>query len=168
MDHVIIEAVEEFISTPWVYLAALLAITKLDGFFPVVPSETLVITLGVFAASHSEPNLFLIILIAAIGAFAGDHISYLIGYKAGPRVMSRFKEGSRARKAYDRVGVMLKKRGGLVLITARYIPGGRTAATPDHRRHPVPAAPFLRLRRGRRPQLGDVLGADRLHRRRHL
>src|SRR5690606_35653808 len=128
MAHVIIEAVEEFISSPWVYLA-LLAITKLDGFFPVVPSETLVITLGVFAASHSEPNLFLIILIAAIGAFAGDHISYLIGYKAGPRVMSRFKEGSRARKAYDRVGVMLKKRGGLVLITARYIPGGRTAAT---------------------------------------
>lgn len=128
MDHWIIEAVEGFISSPWVYVA-LLAITKLDGFFPVVPSETLVITLGVFAASNSDLNIFLIIAVAAVGAFGGDHISYLIGRKAGPRLMARVKPGSRTSRAYDRVDRMLKKRGGLVLITARYIPGGRTAAT---------------------------------------
>jgi membrane protein DedA with SNARE-associated domain len=128
MDHAILEAVEEFVATPWVYLA-LLAITKIDGFFPVVPSETLVITLGVFAASNAEPNIVLVIIVAAIGAFAGDHISYFIGRKSGPRIMAKVKPGSRTRKAYDNVGAMLEKRGGLVLITARYIPGGRTAAT---------------------------------------
>jgi membrane-associated protein len=128
LDEEIIHAVEGFVATPWVYLA-LLAITKLDGFFPVVPSETLVITLGVFAATSGEPNLLLVILVAAIGAFCGDHISYFIGRKSGPRIMARVKPGSRARKAYDSVGRMLEKRGGLVLIVARYIPGGRTAAT---------------------------------------
>ncbi|MGP4114949.1 DedA family protein [Streptomyces sp. 4N509B] len=128
LDHVIIEAVEEFVATPWVYLA-LFAIAKLDGFFPVVPSETLVITLGVFAASNSEPNILIIIAVAAVGAFAGDHISYFIGRKSGPRIMAKVKPGSRTQKAYDRVGHMLEKRGGLVLISARYIPGGRTAAT---------------------------------------
>jgi membrane protein DedA with SNARE-associated domain len=128
MDHAILEAVEEFVATPWVYLA-LFAIAKLDSFFPVVPSETLVITLGVFAASNAEPNIVLVILVAAIGAFAGDHISYWIGRKSGPKIMAKVKPGSRTQRAYDSVGRMLEKRGGLVLITARYVPGGRTAAT---------------------------------------
>ncbi|MGP3969831.1 DedA family protein [Streptomyces sp. 6N223] len=128
MEHAILEAVEEFVATPWVYLA-LFAIAKIDSFFPVVPSETLVITLGVFAASNAEPNIVLVILVAAVGAFAGDHISYWIGRKSGPKIMAKVKPGSRTQKAYDSVGRMLEKRGGLVLITARYIPGGRTAAT---------------------------------------
>ncbi|GAA2104769.1 hypothetical protein GCM10009801_80540 [Streptomyces albiaxialis] len=120
-------AVEGFVSTPWVFVA-LFGIAMLDGFFPVVPSETLVITLGVFAAS-GEPSLPLVMLVAALGAFCGDHVSYLIGRKSGDRIFARLKEGSRARRAYDRVGRMLAERGGLVLVVARYIPGGRTAAT---------------------------------------
>jgi membrane-associated protein len=128
MEHAILEAIEEFVATPWVYLA-LFAIAKIDSFFPVVPSETLVITLGVFAASNAEPNIVLVILVAAVGAFAGDHISYWIGRKSGPKIMAKVKPGSRTKKAYDSVGRMLEKRGGLVLITARYIPGGRTACT---------------------------------------
>ncbi|RKN05499.1 DedA family protein [Streptomyces radicis] len=132
MDNAIIEAIEGFVATPWVYVA-LFAVAKLDGFFPVVPSETLVVTLGVFAAAdggpNGNPNLFLIIAVAALGAFTGDHISYYIGRKSGTRIYSRLKQGSRTQRAYDQVGEMLKKRGGVVLIIARYIPGGRTAAT---------------------------------------
>ncbi|MGK5530482.1 DedA family protein [Streptomyces sp. URMC 129] len=128
MDNAILDAIEGFIATPWVYVA-LFAVAKLDGFFPVVPSETLVVTLGVFAAADGNPNLALIIVVAALGAFAGDHISYFIGRKSGDRVYARLKPGGRTRKAYDRVGEMLDKRGGLMLIIARYIPGGRTAAT---------------------------------------
>ncbi|WP_344535753.1 DedA family protein [Streptomyces albiaxialis] len=127
MNDAIVHAVEGFVSTPWVFVA-LFGIAMLDGFFPVVPSETLVITLGVFAAS-GEPSLPLVMLVAALGAFCGDHVSYLIGRKSGDRIFARLKEGSRARRAYDRVGRMLAERGGLVLVVARYIPGGRTAAT---------------------------------------
>ncbi|ARQ69227.1 DedA family protein [Streptomyces marincola] len=128
MDNAILQAIEGFIATPWVYVAVFV-IAKLDAFFPVVPSETLVVTLGVFAAADGNPNLALIILFAALGAFAGDHISYFIGRKSGTRIYARLKPGSRTHKAYDRVGDMLVKRGGIVLIVARYIPGGRTAAT---------------------------------------
>ena len=128
MNDAILQAVEDFVSTPWVYLA-LYAIATLDGFFPVVPSETLVITLAVFAAANGEPNVVLIVVVAAIGAFTGDHISYYIGRKSGARIYARLKPGSRTRKAYDAVARMLEKRGGLVLVVARYIPGGRTAAT---------------------------------------
>lgn len=128
MNEATVHAVEGFVSTPWVY-AALFSIAVLDGFFPVVPSEMLVITLGVFAASDGGPELPLVVLVAALGAFVGDHISYVIGRKSGESVFARLREGSRARRAYERVGRMLAERGGLVLVAARYIPGGRTAAT---------------------------------------
>ncbi|MEV7374693.1 DedA family protein [Streptomyces sp. NPDC090301] len=128
MNEAILQMVEGVVTTPWVYLA-LFGLAVLDGFFPIVPSETLVITLGVFAASTGDPNLAVIVAVAAIGAFVGDHISYLIGRKSGPRIFAKLKPDGRARKAYDRVGRLLDERGGLVLVVARYIPGGRTAAT---------------------------------------
>ncbi|MFD5901028.1 DedA family protein [Streptomyces microflavus] len=128
MNEAILQTVEGLVTTPCVYLA-LFGIALLDGFFPLVPSETLVITLGVFAASTGDPNLVLIVPVAALGAFAGDHISYLIGRRSGPRIFTKLKPDGRARKAYDRVGRLLDERGGLVLVVARYIPGGRTAAT---------------------------------------
>ncbi|MFD4945873.1 DedA family protein [Streptomyces sp. NPDC058409] len=128
MNDAILQAVEGFVTTPWVYVV-LFGIAAFDGFFPVVPSETLVITLGVFAASTGDPHLFLVVLVAALGAFTGDHISYAIGRKSGSRILARLKPGSRSRGAYERVGKVLDERGGLVLVVARYIPGGRTAAT---------------------------------------
>ncbi|MFJ2744917.1 DedA family protein [Streptomyces sp. NPDC087440] len=128
MNDAIVHAVEGFVTTPWVYVL-LFGIAALDGFFPVVPSETLVITLGVFAASTGDPSLPLIVLVAALGAFTGDHISYAIGRTSGSRIFARLKPGSRTQRAYERVGALLQQRGGLVLVVARYIPGGRTAAT---------------------------------------
>src|SRR5690606_14564947 len=66
----LVEAVEGVMNTPWIYLA-LLAIAAIDAFFPAVPSETLVITAGVFAAATGAPNAVLVVLVAAAGAFAG-------------------------------------------------------------------------------------------------
>jgi membrane protein DedA with SNARE-associated domain len=124
----IVHAVEDLASTPWVYLA-LFGIAMFDAFFPVVPSETLVITLGAFAGAAGDPHLALVVLFAALGALTGDHISYAIGRTAGSRVFARLRLHSRAKRTYDRVGRMLNERGGLVIVVARYIPGGRTAAT---------------------------------------
>ena len=60
----ITELVEHAVGSPWVYLA-LFAFAAIDAFFPIVPSESLVISAGVFAASGSEPELVPIILSAA-------------------------------------------------------------------------------------------------------
>ncbi len=113
--------------SPWVY-AALLAFAALDAFFPIVPSESLVITAGVFAAS-GEPNLALVIVAASLGAFIGDHISYFIGRTAGERMMRRAKPGSRQAAAWERGHKLLTDRGGMILVVCRYIPGARTAIT---------------------------------------
>ena len=121
------ELVEGAMGSPWVYLA-LLAFAALDAFFPIVPSESLVITAGVFAAS-GEPNLVLVIVAAALGAFLGDHISYFIGRFAGEKAMQRAKPGSRKAAAWERGHKLLTDRGGTILIVCRYIPGARTAIT---------------------------------------
>ncbi|MEV4020284.1 DedA family protein [Nonomuraea angiospora] len=119
MSHAILDLVQQVMSSPWLY-AALFGLALLDGFFPIVPAETSVITAAVFAAS-GETNLALVIVVAALGAFAGDHISYLIGNKSAGRL--------REKKAFVWARDTLAERGGLVLVVARYIPGGRTATT---------------------------------------
>ncbi|MEV0378824.1 DedA family protein [Nonomuraea sp. NPDC050643] len=119
MSHAILDMIEQVMSSPWLYVA-LFGLALLDGFFPIVPAETSVITAGVFAAS-GETNLGLVIVVAALGAFAGDHISYLIGNRSAGRL--------RGKKAFVWARGALAERGGLVLVVARYIPGGRTATT---------------------------------------
>ena len=127
MSDAITELVEGAMGSPWVYVA-ICAFAAIDAFFPAVPSESLVVSAGVFAAT-GEPNVFAVIGVAAAGAFAGDHISYMIGRTAGVRVLERAKPGSRKAAALERGGRLLADRGGTILIVCRYIPGARTAIT---------------------------------------
>jgi membrane protein DedA with SNARE-associated domain len=114
-------------SSWWIYLA-LFGFATLDGFFPAIPSETLVVTAGVFAAL-GEPNLYGVIAAAAAGAFVGDHVSYLLGRGAGGRLLARFRPGTKRHAMTLWARKALAERGGLVLVVARYVPGGRTAVT---------------------------------------
>ncbi|GAA2440238.1 hypothetical protein GCM10010191_64810 [Actinomadura vinacea] len=126
MDGVL-DVLHAAVTSPWFYVA-LFAVATIDGFFPVVPSESMVITGGVYAAS-GEPDLALVIVLAALGAFAGDHISYLVGRGSGGRLLARARPGSRRDKALAWSRRVMDERGGLILVVARYVPGGRTAVT---------------------------------------
>ena len=58
----------EFVSaSAWTY-PIVLGVVALDAFFPVVPSETIVITAGV-AATRGDLVVWLILLSAFVGAF---------------------------------------------------------------------------------------------------
>src|SRR4051812_24960869 len=128
MSDAILHFANELMSSWWIYLAVW-GFAALDGFFPAIPSETLVVTAGVFAASIGSPNLYVVIVVAALGAFVGDHLSYLLGRGAGGRMLDRIKPGTKRHAAVLWARRALADRGGLVLIVARYIPGGRTAVT---------------------------------------
>jgi membrane protein DedA with SNARE-associated domain len=127
MTDAILPLVKDAMSSPWIY-AVLFALTAVDGFFPVVPSEASVITAGVFAAA-GDPSLPLVILVAALGAFAGDQVSYAVGRLAGPVLYERARPGGRRRAALDRARAALGARGGVIILVSRYVPGGRTAVT---------------------------------------
>ena len=101
----------------------------LDAVFPVVPSETAIIALGVATAGSADPRIALLVACAALGAFLGDNLSYLIGRRFGPWAERRFfasEKGARRRAWAER---SLRRFGMQVIIVCRFIPGGRTAVT---------------------------------------
>jgi membrane-associated protein len=116
------------ISSHWWFLLIILAIAFLDSVIPVVPSETCVIIGGV-AASQGNQTLWIVIVTAAMGAFLGDNTAYLLGLRASDRFHRRAERRPKfaAKLAWARQ--QIHARGGLLLITARFIPGGRTALT---------------------------------------
>lgn len=111
----------------WAY-AVVFVLAVVDAVFPVVPSETAVITAGVVAAA-GDLVLPLVIVAAAVGAFIGDNTAYAIGHRFGARVTKRFFAGAKAQRRIDWAKRSLDERGGELIAAARFIPGGRTAVT---------------------------------------
>lgn len=112
-------------AAPWVYLA-LYAIAALDGFFPPVPSESMVIALAALSVSAGIPNLALVLLAAAAGAFTGDQLSYAIGGRLEVRRLWILRSPRGQRTVAWAEGA-LAKRGPSFILAARYIPIGRVA-----------------------------------------
>ena len=121
------EWLKESSASPWFYLI-IFAVAVFDSILPIVPSETLVIIGGVSAGSGSL-SIALVIVCAASGAFIGDNLSYLIGREASDWVIKRRTRTERGAKQMANIVEQIHDRGGMLLITARFIPGGRTLLT---------------------------------------
>jgi membrane-associated protein len=116
------------ISSHWWFLGIILVVAYLDSVVPVVPSETCVIIGGV-AASLDHQNIYAVIAAGAIGAFLGDNTAYQIGLRASSWFDRRAERKPKFATRLLWAQQQIKERGGLLLITARFIPGGRTALT---------------------------------------
>lgn len=110
------------------YLVAIL-IPALDAIFPVLPSETAVIALGVATAGSTDPRIALLVACAADGAFLGDNICYLLGRRFGPVVERRFFSSPKGKATRAWAERSLQRFGMQLIIVCRFIPGGRTAVT---------------------------------------
>ena len=114
------------VASPWLYVV-LLAVTVIDGFFPPVPSETVLVAAAAVLASTGEYwALIPLGLVAALGAAIGDNIAFALGRRLGttrwawmrrPRVAAAFAHAERA----------LEQRSAALILGARYIPVGRVA-----------------------------------------
>ncbi|MCK2036973.1 VTT domain-containing protein [Microbacterium sp. SSW1-49] len=122
---VINELIMQVVASPWLYLV-LFGVTILDGFFPPVPSETVLVAAAAVAVSTGGADLLLLGVVAAIGAAIGDNIAFLIGRRVGtvrfswmrrPRIVAVFASAQRA----------LENRSAVLILGARYIPVGRVA-----------------------------------------
>jgi membrane protein DedA with SNARE-associated domain len=116
------------VSGAWWSYPVIFGVAVLDAFFPVVPSESIVIVAGSIAAA-GDLNLLFVILAAACGAIVGDNISYGIGRYLGEHTVKRFFKSERARKAFVWAEEQLEERGTYIVVIARFIPFGRTAVT---------------------------------------
>jgi membrane-associated protein len=113
----------------FVSYAVALFVPTFDAVLPILPSEAVVVALGVATAGSTDPRLALLVAAAALGAFLGDNISYLLGRHFGPRVEKRFFTSSRGRKRLAWAERGLERYGGPLIIGCRFVPGGRTAVT---------------------------------------
>jgi membrane protein DedA with SNARE-associated domain len=111
----------------WAY-ALLLSFAAADVLFPVVPSEAALIAAGV-AAALGELEVTGVIAAGMAGAILGDNTSYLVGRRVGRPVVDRLFRGCNARERLARIERLLGTRGPEIIIVARFVPGGRTAAT---------------------------------------
>jgi membrane protein DedA with SNARE-associated domain len=77
---------------------------------------------GVFAHTGA-PSLLLVVVATAPGVFIGDHLAYGLSRSVlGPRLIRRSKRVSRA---VATAGRHLDRRSGLLIVTSRFLPGGR-------------------------------------------
>ncbi len=115
-------------SSGWWFLVIVFVVAFFDSIVPVVPSETMVIIGGV-AAGQGDQSLLLVIVCGASGAFLGDNAAYLIGSRLTGVIERQAEKRPKIQTRLDWAAVQIRERGGLLLITARFIPGGRTALT---------------------------------------
>ena len=104
-------------ASPLVYLGMYLFAT-IDGFFPPIPSESLVVALAALSMSSGQPNLALIFLVAAAGAFTGDQIAYTIGKWLDVRRIP-ILGGVRGQRSLQWAERALARRGASVVLAAR-------------------------------------------------
>ncbi len=112
-------------SSPWTY-GVIFAIAALDAVLPLLPSETMLIAAGVVAAV-GELSLALVIATGAAGAFVGDSGAYVLGRTVDSKVRRVILAGRRGAGRLVRVERAFATRPGLLIVGARFIPGGRTA-----------------------------------------
>jgi len=128
-DVDLLETLTDVITTlagsPWVF-PIVLALCIVDGFFPPVPSETVVVAAATLSVATGAPNLPLLVVVAAVGAAAGDNIAYWIGRAVGT-TRFRWMRLRRVASAIELARRGIRRRGALLIFAARYIPVGRIA-----------------------------------------
>ena len=123
--HSIESWVLEFGPSLWT-LFFLFVFCVIDGFLPILPSETLIIALGALIVQGNGPNVYLLILTGALGAILGDQLAFGIGHRYNVERIRFLREGKgQVAVRFARKG--LARRGPLYIIAARFIPIGRVA-----------------------------------------
>jgi membrane-associated protein len=113
--------------SPVTYLVVL-GIALLDVLCPILPAETVLFTAALLA-THGELSVWILIPAAAVGGFGGDNISYWLGRKVGDPVARRLFRGEKGRRRLEWAEHAIKRRGPVLILVARFLPGGRSGTT---------------------------------------
>jgi membrane-associated protein len=112
---------------PLTYLVVL-AVAACDVLCPIIPAETVLIGASVIAA-RGHLSILLIVPAAAAGGFAGDNVSYFLGRRVGDPVARRLFRGEKGRRRLARAEGAIERRGPLLIVVGRFLPGGRSGTT---------------------------------------
>lgn len=122
--------------TEFIWLSLIIVFIECGLFFPFLPGDTLLFSVGLFVATDelnlaSGPNLLgLLVGCVAfmVAAFLGNVAGYEIGRKIGPPV--RRHDGRIIKKKYlDRTVEFFEEHGSQALVIGRFVPFVRTYVT---------------------------------------
>ncbi len=122
--------------TEFVVISLIIVFIECGLFFPFLPGDTLLVSIGLFLATDKlnltgGPNLvglLIGILAFTIVAFLGNVVGYEIGRAIGPPV--RAHDGRIVKKKYlDRTVEFFEKHGSQALVAGRFVPFVRTYVT---------------------------------------
>ncbi len=111
--------------SPWAFLV-LGTLTIVDALFPIVPSESIVISMAALFSAQNKPLLIILFVVAATCAWIGDNLAYSIGrtkWLQNSSLLHRPKIAA----AMEWSRKELSTRGATIIIVGRFIPGVRIA-----------------------------------------
>ncbi|MFD5521099.1 MULTISPECIES: DedA family protein [unclassified Streptomyces] len=132
-----LESVGSLTSSPWIYAVIAVSIV-LDVFLPVLPSGVLVITAATAAAGsatatgavpHAVPDILVLTLCAATASVLGDLVAYRLAWRGGDRLDRAIARSRRLTRAQERLGEVLARGGGVLVVVARFAPAGRSVVS---------------------------------------
>ncbi|MFB7245020.1 hypothetical protein CW362_29915 [Streptomyces populi] len=132
-----LESLGSLTGSPWIYAVIAVSIL-LDVFLPVLPSGVLVITAATAAAGsatatgavpRSVPDILALILCAATASVLGDLVAYRLAWRGGDRLDRVIARSRRLTRAQERLGEVLARGGGVLVVVARFAPAGRSVVS---------------------------------------
>jgi membrane-associated protein len=119
-------------------LPALALLVALDGPFPVVPSEPLLMTASAVAiGAHDVPMALGLFVAAFAGSVVGDHLLFALG-RTSRRLV---RPGSGGIAGWVRRNIA--RRPAVTIVGARFVPAGRLVSTTAAGRYGVTLRRFL-------------------------
>lgn len=105
------------------------ALVGLESLGIPLPGETILIAAGTYAGHTHKLNVWLIFLVAAAGAIAGDNVGFWIGDKGGYRLLRKYGRYIRVDETEIKIGrYIFDRHGGKVVFFGRFISVLRTYA----------------------------------------
>lgn len=85
----------------------------------VVPGETAVFVAGL-TAHGGRLSLWAVMLVATIGAIAGDQVGFALGRRWGPAMIDRLPKRLRGSHRLERAQRLVRERGGWAVLLGRW------------------------------------------------
>lgn len=127
------ELILQAAASPWLPLVVL-ATTVIDGFFPPIPSEIILVTaVAVAASAGAVPTIATLWAVAAVGAMIGDNMAFAIGRRLASRRSRPHTDPvqnnrtTRIASTVHRARAGLQGRWATLILTGRFVPVGRVA-----------------------------------------
>ena len=96
----------------------------LGSIVPVVPTGAVVGAGAAFAVTAHELNLTLVVLVATLGAWAGDLVTFAICRFGGPAAVRWVARGQHADRI-EEVREQFRRHGWQIVVVGRLLPAGR-------------------------------------------